>query len=503
MTSVEAAARPFVSRLDEALGGPARRRVVVLLALVLALDAADKATVGAVGAELQRNLGITNLQLGVLAASSLAVAGLATVPAGIVADKLRRSWLLAAAVVLWSGTLIVAGAASSFWMLLFSRLALGGLAAAAGPTIASLVGDYFPTHERGKFFAYILTGEIIGAGFGFIVSGEITAVLSWRWGFWILVLPGVALAWALLKLLPEPKRGGASRIPEGAEQVPMDEEEADGAGAGEQLTVAQEVAEEEGVEPDESLVLDEDPTQMDAPDAIRYVLRVPTNRVLIVASALGWFFFAGVRTFGVIFVRAQFGVGQAAATALLAAIGIGGLFGVLIGGRLSDALIRRGRLRGRVVVAFTAYALTPLFLAPAIASRTLWISLPLLFAGTMSLGAANPPVDAGRLDVMHHRLWGRADAVRTAARSWAEAAAPIAFGAVAQLISGTSASPFAAQGGAATRHAADDSARGLQWAFLIMLVPLMAGALIGLRARRTYPRDVATAARSEEAAPVD
>jgi MFS family permease len=504
MTSVEVAARPLLARLDDALGGPARRRVVVLLALVLALDAADKATIGAVAAELQRNLGITNLQLGVLAAASLGVAGLATVPAGIVADRLRRTWLLAGAVVLWSGTLIVAGAAGSFTMLLVSRLALGALTATAGPTLASLVGDYFPTHERGRFFAYILTGEIIGAGFGFIVAGEITAVLSWRWGFWVLVLPGVALARAILKGLPEPKRGGASRIPEGAECIPEDGfEQPAGDDGGEQLTVAQEVAQEEHVDPDPSLVLEEDPTEMAAPDAIRYVLRVPTNRVLIVASALGWFFFAGVRTFGVIFIRAQFGVGQAAATALLAVIGVGGLIGVLLGGRISDALIRRGRLSGRVLVAFTGYALTPVLLAPGIASQNLWVSLPLLFAGTMALGAANPPVDAGRLDVMHHRLWGRADAVRTAARSWAEAAAPIAFGGVSQLLSGGNASPFATQGGAAARHAASESASGIKWTFLIMLVPLMVGALVGLRARRTYPRDVATAARSEESAPVD
>lgn len=503
MTSVETYARPLLARFDEALGGPARRRVVVLLALVLALDAADKATVGAVAAELQRGLGITNLQLGILAAASLGVAGIATVPAGIIADRLRRTWLLAAAVLLWSGTLILAGASGSFAMLLISRLALGALAATAGPTLASLVGDYFPTHERGRFFAYILTGEIIGAGFGFIVSGEITAVLSWRWGFWVLVLPGIALAFAILKLLPEPKRGGASRIPDGAERVPMGADEAATDGGDEELTVAQEVAQGDGIEPDESLVLDEDPTEMAVPDAIRYVLRVPTNRVLIVASALGWFFFAGVRTFGVIFVRAQFGLGQATATALLAAIGVGGLVGVLLGGRISDALIARGHLSGRVLVAFTGYALTPLLLAPAIASHNLWISLPLFFAGTMALGSANPPVDAGRLDVMHHRLWGRADAVRTGARSWAEAAAPIAFGGVSQLLSSGNASPFAAGGGAATRHAASESAHGIQQTFLIMLVPLMVGALIGLRARRTYPRDVATAARSEERAPVD
>jgi len=182
-----------------------------MLALVLALDAADKATVGAVAAELQRNLGITNLQLGVLASASLAVAGLATVPAGMLADRVTRTRILAASSLLWSATLVVAGASSSFSMLLLSRLALGVLTAVAGPTLASLVGDYFPTRERGRFYGYILAGEMIGAGFGFVVAGEITAVLSWRWGFWILVLPGVALAWAIARHLPEPRSAPSPR----------------------------------------------------------------------------------------------------------------------------------------------------------------------------------------------------------------------------------------------------------------------------------------------------
>lgn len=35
------------------------------------------------------------------------------------------------------------------------------------------------------------------------------------------------------------------------------------------------------------------------PEAVRYVLRVPTNATVIVADALGYFFFAGFRFFGI------------------------------------------------------------------------------------------------------------------------------------------------------------------------------------------------------------
>lgn len=485
-------------RLDGALGGPARRRLIVLLSLVLALDAADKATLGAVAAELQRSLDITNLQLGVLAAVSLGVAGLATVPVGMLTDRVPRVPMLAASVGLWSAALVLAGAAPSYGWLLLARLALGALGATTGPTIASLTGDYFPPGERGAIYGFVLTGELIGAGFGFVVSGFITAALSWRWGFWVLVLPGLALGWVLLRRLPEPARGGADRVPAGAERTPGSGEGTEKGDGGVDLTIAQEeVSEADDVQPYQDTVLEGDPRQMPLPDAVSYVLRVRTNRVLIIGSALGWFFFAGVRTFAVIFLRGHFGLGQSAATALLVLVGSGGLVGMLVGGRLADALLRRGRLNARVVVAVFGYGLTPLLLGPAFASTTLWISMPLFIAGTATLGLANPPVDAGRLDVVHHRLWGRAEAVRTVARTWAEGTAPIVFGLVSQLLGTGHGGPFAAEGAAATNGPVH-ATRGLEYAFLVMLAPVLLGALIGLRAIRSYPRDVAAAAESEK-----
>ena len=89
--------------------------------------------------------------------------------------------------------------------------------AAAGPIVASLVGDYFEGSERGRIYSYILTGELLGAGLGFAVTGDIAA-LSWRASFVLLALPAFVLAWFVLRL-PEPDRGGRSPLlPEGAER---------------------------------------------------------------------------------------------------------------------------------------------------------------------------------------------------------------------------------------------------------------------------------------------
>ena len=61
-----------------------------------------------------------------------------------------------------------------------------------------MLGDWFASAERGRIYSYVLTGELLGAGVGFAVTGDI-ALLSWRLAFVILALPAFGVAWAVLK----------------------------------------------------------------------------------------------------------------------------------------------------------------------------------------------------------------------------------------------------------------------------------------------------------------
>jgi sugar phosphate permease len=256
------------------------------------------------------------------------------------------------------------------------------------------------------------------------------------------------------------------------------------------------VAGQAGVQPQEELVLHRDPTDRSVWWAVRYVLRVRTNVVIIVASALGYFFFAGLRSFAILFATGHYGISKPTATALTVVIGGGAVAGVYAGGRVADRLLRRGHIRARVLVpAVCLLALTPV-LAPAIATTALAIALPLLMVGGFLLGAVNPPLDAARLDIIHPRLWGRAEGVRTVLRSLGEAAAPLLFGYVSQYVFGGPGSSAATEGsGAGTASAAT----GLEYTLLLFLIPLIIAGLLALLGLRTYPRDVATAGASVRA----
>ena len=454
--------------LEETLGGAQRMRVVVLLASVLALGSADASTVGASATQLRQALHISNTDIGLLVAVSSLVAAAASLPFGVLADRLRRTWTLGIAIVLWGAAMIWSATVSSFGELLMARLALGGVTAIAGPFIASLVGDYFRASERGRIYGFILAGELIGAGVGFAVTGDIAA-LSWRAAFVILAVPAFVLAWFVARL-PEPRRGGREPlIAEGAVPETDDSRESrDG-------TAAQQLAREEGIQPHEELVLSRDPARLGLIAATRYILRIRTNVVLILASACGYYFLAGVQTFGVEFTTHQYSIDQALANLLLLVVGAGAVIGVLAGGAIGDALLRRRYLNGRILVSTIAAGAAAVLFVPAIFAHSATSAVLYLIFAAFAISAQNPPLDAARLDIMPPLLWGRAEGVRTFLRTAAQALAPLLFGAVSDYVFG---------GGRS----------GLQWTFAVMVLPLAASAYFLFRGLATYPRDVATAA---------
>lgn len=193
-----------------------------------------------------------------------------------------------------------------------------------------------------------------------------------------------------------------------------------------------------------------------------------------------------------VFVRGHFSLSQASATGVLLVAGAGSLAGLLVAGRLADALIRRGILTGRVLVAGIGYIAAAVILLPGLLVTTLAIAMPLLVLAGALLMAPNPPLAAARLDIMPAQLWGRAEGVGTLVRHTAQAGAPLLFGIVADALTsraGTVSSRGAAS--AATAH-------GVGQAFLIMLVPLALSGIVLFAAGRSYPADVATAAASEQ-----
>ena len=175
--------------------------------------------------------------------------------------------------------------------------------------------------------------------------------------------------------------------------------------------------------------------------SVKYILRVPTNWLMIISSSLGYFYFAGLSTFALLFVRGHYGASQAEAELVLGLLVAGAMVGTLVSGRVTDALLRRGVREVRVWVPALCYLGAAALLIPGVLSKHLTPAVWFDVAGASLLSAANPPLDAARLDIMPAGLWGRAESTRTVLRSLAQALAPLVFGGLSQLIAGISYGP--------------------------------------------------------------
>jgi MFS family permease len=229
--------------------------------------------------------------------------------------------------------------------------------------------------------------------------------------------------------------------------------------------------------------------------SVRYIFSIPSNVLLIIGSSLGYFYFAGLQTFALLFVKGHYHVSQATAELMLALLVAGAVVGTVVGGRLTDVMLERGYLTARVWFPAACYVGAALFLLVGLLGSSLTPALWFDVAGAALISAANPPIQAARLDIVPAGLWGRASSALTVVRSLAQALAPLAFGGLSQLIAGIL--PQQAPVGTHPHAPSSSAATGLQISFLIMLVTLVAAGAFLFRARTTFASDVATAAASE------
>jgi MFS family permease len=213
------------------------------------------------------------------------------------------------------------------------------------------------------------------------------------------------------------------------------------------------------------------------PSVLRTLLRIRTNVVVLVADSVGNFFFAGAASFSVLYFTERYGLSNAEVDALAPVFAIGVIAGILAGGVVGDRLTRSHGGSRRIVVAVACQLTATVTFALALLDGSVVVSGFLLFLGATILGGAGPCLDAVRVDIVVPAIRGRAEAARGLLTLASSALGPVTFGLVATAF-----------GGDHRGHGLD-----LRDAFLVMLVPLGAGALILLGAIKPYPRDAAAA----------
>ena len=130
---------------------------------------------------------------------------------GWLADRFSRWWLIGIGVALWSVASGWSGLAVSFTVLLCTRAFVGIGEASYGPAAPTIISDLYPLERRGRMLAYFYLALPVGSALGYAFGGKIADLLSWRWAFYLVVPPGLLLAFLCL-FMRDPRRTSGSGL---------------------------------------------------------------------------------------------------------------------------------------------------------------------------------------------------------------------------------------------------------------------------------------------------
>jgi len=180
----------------------ARYLIVLVLFLVTTVNYADRATLSIVGSDLSRDLKLDPVTLGyLLSAFSWSYVAL-QIPGGWLLDRLGSRRVYRWSLLGWSAFTVaqaavgLIGTARIAASTLFSlRLGLGAAEAPSFPANSRLVAIWFPTAERGLASAIFNSAQYFSTVLFYPIMGAITHAWGWPWVF--LVMGGIGLAFGL------------------------------------------------------------------------------------------------------------------------------------------------------------------------------------------------------------------------------------------------------------------------------------------------------------------
>jgi MFS transporter, ACS family, glucarate transporter len=177
----------------------------------------DRICIMRVKPDIQRDLGLSDVQVGLVFSAFLLGYALFEVPSGWMGDVWGSRRVLTRIVLWWSLFTALTGAVwpftldsghrltiagldlpilvNGFLLLLLVRFLFGVGEAGAYPNLTRVVSAWFPYRERGMAQGAIWMSARLGGAIAPFVIGRLTVALGWRPAFWILGLVGVV--WCL------------------------------------------------------------------------------------------------------------------------------------------------------------------------------------------------------------------------------------------------------------------------------------------------------------------
>ena len=282
----------------------------------------DRQVFGAVAELVRKEWVLSDGAIGLIGTAFTLVYAAVGLPLGRLTDKASRKKVLSGGVLIWSLLTAASGLASSYWQLFMLRLGVGVGEATCAPAATALIGDLYPAEKRSRALSFFMLGLPVGIALSYAISGSVAQAYGWRAAFYVAGIPGLFCTLAIL-FINEPRRGASEIHDVGARKR--------------------------------------------AGSPYRLVLSIPTMWWIIASGALQTFNMYAIGQFLTPFLmRYHHQDIRSAGLITMVVFGLSGIPGLLLGGVIGDAVMKRWA-NGRL----------------SLAAFCLLVSVPLIFLALM------------------------------------------------------------------------------------------------------------------------
>ncbi|HCB1497811.1 ACS family glucarate transporter-like MFS transporter [Klebsiella oxytoca] len=188
----------------------ARYYILFMITLVLTLATGDRATLSVAGPEMQKELGITAVEIGYLFSAFSWAYVISMTPAGWVADKVGSKRAMFLGILLWSVMTVFMGLVSYVTFvvpaLLILRFLLGVCESPVGPSAGRIIAAWFPSQERGVAGAIFNSAQYASLAIFTPLMAWLCHAFGWDHVFIVMGVIGIIIAFCWSKFFYVPTK---------------------------------------------------------------------------------------------------------------------------------------------------------------------------------------------------------------------------------------------------------------------------------------------------------
>jgi predicted MFS family arabinose efflux permease len=269
---------------------------LALLTVIYVFNFIDRQILNILAEPIARELSLSDTQIGLMTGFAFAVFyTFLGIPLARYADRpdSDRITLMAICLAVWAAMTAACGLAQHYGQLLLARIGVGAGEAGCTPAAISIIADIFPKDRRSSAMGIYMMGVPIGSLFGLIAGGWMADAFGWRIALLVVGLPGVVLALLLYFIIKDPRHTGV-------------------------VSAAR-------------------PPTLPWREAMRELLASRAFTLLVIATAVNSFLSYGKGVWQIIFFMRSHGLSTSeVGLAIGLTVGICGIIGSTVGGRLAD-----------------------------------------------------------------------------------------------------------------------------------------------------------------------